>query len=120
MGTDRLLSLADDEESEDTLSEDSDLSQDQVKVIRAELATKSVSLTQSWPQSPQASSSPNSVSGISPVVPLPDRPHRPIVSHPPIPSVCTRPRLPTFPTKPKTLNPNLLTNNSCNRPPILN
>ena len=63
--TDRLLALADDEESEITLS--------------------------------PSSSSPSSVSGINPVVPLPDFPHRPIVSHPPIPSVCARPRLPTAP-----------------------
>ena len=50
--TDRLLSRADDEESEVTLSEDSDLSQDKIKVIRAELATKSVSSAPSWPPSP--------------------------------------------------------------------
>ena len=99
--TDRLLSLADDEESEVTLSEDSDLSQDQVEVIRSEPATKSVSLTQSWPQSPQSSSSSaNSVAGISPVVPIPDRPHRPIVSLPPIPRVCARPRLPNHLSNP--------------------
>ena len=87
--TDKLLSLADDEESEVTLSEDSNMSQGQIKVIRAELASK--------PQSPQSSSSPSSISGISPVVPVPNGPHRPIVTYPPFPSVCTRPRLPTLP-----------------------
>merc|ERR1711888_81738 len=59
--TDKLLSFADDEESEVTLSEDSNMSQGQNRVIRAELS------------SPQSSSSPNSISGISPVVPIPNR-----------------------------------------------
>ena len=77
--TDKLLSSADDEESEVTLSEDSDRSQVQNRVNRA------------MPQSPQFSSSPSSISGISPVVPAP------IGSHPPFPTACPRFRLPTLP-----------------------
>ena len=92
--TEILLSRVDDEESEVTLSEDSDLSQDKIKVIRPSLATKSVSLAPSWPPSPQSSSSSSgSIMGISPVVPLPTRP---TFVCPTRPVVCPRPRLPTL------------------------
>ena len=90
--TDRLLSLDNEEESEVTLSEVSDLSSDRINVTKDQPATKSVSLTPSWPASPQSSSaSSNSVVGISPIVPPPIR-----SVLPPLPRVCPRPRLPTL------------------------
>ena len=88
--TERLLSFDKDEESEFTLSEVSSISSDKINVSKEPPATKSVSVTPSWPVSSLPSPVPlNPVVGINPAVPRPFKSVRP-----PSLRVCPRPRLP--------------------------
>ena len=91
--TERLLSFDKDEESEFTLSEVSSISSDKINVSKEPPATKSVSVTPSWPVSSLPSPvSSNPVVGINPAVPRPFKSVRP-----PSLRVCPRPRLPNSP-----------------------